>query len=134
MLTLEKNGTRSRMLSICRNEFNNGRRSGRALAKLLRLFGVAAPVRAESCVLIKLVRTDAEWKSSTYPYWERTCNFSQLVHHGFGEPVIWSIDSINCVCDKDPLMAAEARCQQHNPRGQRTSHLEFLRLKHEKQI
>jgi hypothetical protein len=40
---------RSRMLSICRNEFNRGRRRGRSVAKLVRLFGVAITVRVGSC-------------------------------------------------------------------------------------
>jgi hypothetical protein len=34
MLTLEKNGTKSRMLSICRTEFSKGRRMGRWLPKV----------------------------------------------------------------------------------------------------
>ena len=55
MLTLEKKGIRSRMLSICRNEFSRGRRRGRSVAKLVRLFGVAITARAGSCNNIKLV-------------------------------------------------------------------------------
>ena len=46
-------------------------------------------------------------RNLSYPYWESTYNLCQLVHHGLREPVIWTVDSINCVCNEDPLVSTK---------------------------
>jgi hypothetical protein len=107
MLTLEKNGARSRILSMFRTAFNIGFRAGCDVSTKVEICCTSAGVELtwthRPCYQgATLVDQSAHLGISS----RRTrSNLSKAVHHRFGRPIIRSVNSINRIRDKHPLVA-----------------------------
>ena len=136
MLAVEKKGTRSRTLSICRRVWRSGRRICVVGAE-----GVGRRWDAGGRAFWGENRGEAreKWRDTgdCFAYlcdWERPYNLCEAIEERFWEPVFGTVHCVHGVCDEDPLVAVDCvRDAGIDRDGENShSHLELLSLQDQK--
>lgn len=104
MLMCEKNGARSRMLSICFIDFNSGWRSPRSVSASDNENSEGRCY--ENCE--KETRIVENPIYLRFNGWYVTDDISKLIHQRLREPIVRFIHSVDGVGHEDPLMAVRS--------------------------